>query len=196
MTRINGEMIAQLCADVHADNVAAGWWSDLSTGKRIDRNVGELLMLIVSEICEGAEGLSGNLMDDKLPHRKMIEVELADFAIRLFDLGGGLDLATGISEQFDNICAGDAVTEAFGYYGSQGILLRMIRFVSAAMEHHRKGRTAEMCRPLAMALHGAVLLGSTFDLHIMDAVAEKRAFNAIREDHKKEVRQLAGGKSY
>ena len=31
-------------------------------------------------------------MDDKLPHRPMLEVELADAVIRIFDMGGGLGL--------------------------------------------------------------------------------------------------------
>lgn len=31
------------------------------------------------------EGERKNLMDDKLPHRKMAEVELADILIRVFD---------------------------------------------------------------------------------------------------------------
>ena len=35
-------------------------------------------MLIVSEIAEAMEGERKDLMDDKLPHRKMAEVELAD----------------------------------------------------------------------------------------------------------------------
>jgi NTP pyrophosphatase (non-canonical NTP hydrolase) len=68
------------------------WWLDLETGEPIKRNVGELLMLVVSEIAEAMEGHRKNLNDDKLPHRKMIEVELADALIRIFDLAGGLDL--------------------------------------------------------------------------------------------------------
>jgi NTP pyrophosphatase (non-canonical NTP hydrolase) len=40
-------------------------------------------------------------MDDKLPHRKMREVELADAVIRAFDLAGGynMDLAGAIVEK-------------------------------------------------------------------------------------------------
>lgn len=68
------------------------WWIDLSTGKRKERNVGEMLMLTVSELAEAMEGHRKDLMDDHLPHRKMLEVELADAHIRLFDLGCGLGL--------------------------------------------------------------------------------------------------------
>lgn len=55
---------------------------------RKERNVGELLMLCVSELAEAMEGDRKSLPDDKLPHRKMFDVELVDCFIRLFDLCG------------------------------------------------------------------------------------------------------------
>lgn len=55
-------------------------------------NVGEKLMLIVSELSEAMEGHRKNLMDDKLPHRKMLEVELADCLIRIFHFAGYFEL--------------------------------------------------------------------------------------------------------
>lgn len=67
---------------------AAGWWNDLHTGKELERNKGELLCLIHSEISEAMEGERKNLMDDHLPTRKMAEVELADAVIRIFDYAG------------------------------------------------------------------------------------------------------------
>ncbi|HQU05415.1 MAG TPA: hypothetical protein PLT25_11960 [Acidocella sp.] len=77
------------------------WWHDLHTGDRLDRNVGEMLMLIVSEIAEAMEGHRKGLMDDKLPHRPMLEVELADAVLRILDLAGGLklDLAGAVLEK-------------------------------------------------------------------------------------------------
>lgn len=81
----------------------SGWWNNLQTGEdlRGNRNVPELLCLIHSEVSEAMEGHRKNLMDDKLPHRKMIEVELADAAIRIFDMAGGMgyDLAGAIAEK-------------------------------------------------------------------------------------------------
>lgn len=71
------------------------WWHDLETGEPKDRNIPEMLMLIVSEIAEAMEGHRKNLLDDKLPHRSMLEVELADALIRLLDLAGGLGLDLG-----------------------------------------------------------------------------------------------------
>lgn len=89
------------------------WWRDLHTNEPIERNVGELLMLLVSETAEAGEdspeysmvlmqitkhiarameGHRKSKMDDKIPHRTMFEVELADIQIRLMDLAGGLNI--------------------------------------------------------------------------------------------------------
>lgn len=82
----------------HNAAAKAGWWTDIKTGEStINRPhcVGEKLMLIVSEVAEAMEGHRKNLNDDKLPHRKMVEVELADVIIRTFDLAGALNLDLG-----------------------------------------------------------------------------------------------------
>jgi len=82
--------INQLVVETHVANEK--WWHDIHTGQRLDRNKGELLMLMVSEIAECMEGVRKNLPDDKLPHRSMEEVELADCLIRIFDYAGGFGL--------------------------------------------------------------------------------------------------------
>lgn len=65
------------------------WWTDLETGDYpIKRNIGELLMLSVSELSEALEGHRKHLMDDKLPQYKMFDVEIVDCFIRLFDIAG------------------------------------------------------------------------------------------------------------
>lgn len=89
----------QLSAICHQANQK--WWQDPTTGAPISRNKGELLMLIVSEIAEAMEGERKGLMDDKLPHRCMAEVELADALIRIFDYAGayGLDLQGAFDEK-------------------------------------------------------------------------------------------------
>jgi NTP pyrophosphatase (non-canonical NTP hydrolase) len=113
-----------LAERVHFENVAVGWYTDLTTGTPKQRNVGELLMLIVSEISEAMEGYRKDLPDAKLPHRSALEVELADAVIRIADLCGYLRLDLG------------------------------------------------------------------------GAVAEKRAYNSTRPDHRIENRRLPGGKSF
>lgn len=89
----------QYAHQCHEDNIK--WWQNIETGERLDRNKGELLCLIHSEISEAMEGERKGLMDDKLPHRKMAEVELADALIRIFDYAGafGYDLEGAYQEK-------------------------------------------------------------------------------------------------
>lgn len=88
-----------LAQTVHAANLK--WWQDMKTGAPIKRNKGELLALIHSEISEALEGERKDLMDDKLPHRKMAEVELADALIRILDYaaGFGYDIQGAFTEK-------------------------------------------------------------------------------------------------
>lgn len=94
-------VINNLAKEVHELNHK--WWVDLETGEPIERNVGELLMLIVSEAAEAMEGHRKNLRDDKLPHRTMEEVEMADILIRVLDYcaGRGLDIGGAFVEKME-----------------------------------------------------------------------------------------------
>lgn len=77
------------------------WWQDPKTGLPKERNKAELICLMHSELSEAMEGERKDLMDDKLPHRKMAEVELADTLIRIFDYAGGFgyDLESAYQEK-------------------------------------------------------------------------------------------------
>lgn len=79
----------QLAEQIHTANIK--WWQDPTTGQPIKRNKGELLALIHSEISECLEGERRDLMDDKLPHRKMAEVELVDALVRILDYAAGFN---------------------------------------------------------------------------------------------------------
>jgi NTP pyrophosphatase (non-canonical NTP hydrolase) len=79
--------LTKLSKTVHQANIK--WWQNPKTGQPIERNKGELIALIHSELSEALEGERKDLMDDKLPHRRMAEVELADAIIRILDYAGG-----------------------------------------------------------------------------------------------------------
>lgn len=87
-----------LAVAVHDANIK--WWQD-DTGTPIKRNKGELIALMHSELSEALEGERKDCMDDKLPHRKMAEVELADTIIRILDYaaGFGYDLQGAFDEK-------------------------------------------------------------------------------------------------
>lgn len=85
-------ILNRFAALAHKDN--AKWWTNLFTGEPVERNKGELIALMHSELSEALEGVRKGLQDEKLPHRKAEEVELVDALIRIFDYAGayGLDL--------------------------------------------------------------------------------------------------------
>lgn len=86
-------VINLLAQKVHEGNKK--WWTNIHTGEPLNRNVGEMLMLVVSEIAEAMEGHRKGLFDTHLETRPMLEVELADAVIRIFDLAAGLGLDLG-----------------------------------------------------------------------------------------------------
>lgn len=99
ISNIQADCIDELQEIIHTSCIQAGWFTDLKTNQPLDRNVPEMLALIHSEISEALEGYRKQLMDDHLPFRKGIEVELADAIIRILDLGGYLNLSIGSALQ-------------------------------------------------------------------------------------------------
>ncbi len=82
-------------------SVKGGWHTNIETGEPLDRNKGEMLMLVVTEIAEAMEGERKGLMDDHLPERPMAEVEMADAVIRIMDYCGrwNYDIGGAIMEK-------------------------------------------------------------------------------------------------
>lgn len=76
--------------DVYARNVKAGWWTNIETGQPKKRNVGELFILMVTELVEAFEGYMANARDDKLPEFPALGVEMGDLLIRIADFCGAL----------------------------------------------------------------------------------------------------------
>lgn len=91
--------VKEIC---HALAAESGWWNAKNgqdvrdwPEEMLKLWVGTKLALVHSEVSEGLEGYRKGLKDDHLPHRDMLEVELADAVIRIFDLAGGLSMDLG-----------------------------------------------------------------------------------------------------
>jgi hypothetical protein len=82
------EQINELRDLCYGESFKAGWHTNLQTGELLERNKGEMIALIHSEISEAMEGERKGLMDDHLPNRPMVEVEMADAVIRIMDYCG------------------------------------------------------------------------------------------------------------
>jgi NTP pyrophosphatase (non-canonical NTP hydrolase) len=176
---MTGKELEALAARVHAANLK--WWQNPASGERIERNFDEMLMLVVSEIAEAMEGHRKSLMDDKLPHRLMVEVELADAFIRLLDIAGAYDFGLtdwlGAEQEFrSNVPAN---------------LMILVRIIALPWT------SRSMVEAMVMrAIHAIIQLAAHMQLDLMGAFEEKMEFNRTRTDHTHEARLAANGKKY
>jgi hypothetical protein len=172
---------------IHEHNVNVGWWpSEVKRGFDEEYLLLEKLQLILTEVAEATEGLRKNLMDDKLPHRKMVEVEIADALIRYLDYGGRINL--DIKIDFTDL---DGVVD-----GSP-----MFQTTEPAFHFYISKTVTELFGAPSLASYGRVFnimiaYCMIFNYDIFGAMEEKVEFNKTRADHKLENRKKFNGKSF
>jgi hypothetical protein len=157
--------------DIHARNVKAGWWTDIDSGNPLKRSVGEMFILMVTELVEAYKAwANGNEPDDKLPQFPGVGVEMGDLLIRVADFCGGLEAGVIVAGAASN--PGDAMF--------QEIVEIAERYESIRKTPAAKGEpeTSDFLPSMDVAM-------------MTDA---KLDFNASRPDHKIENRLKEGGK--
>jgi hypothetical protein len=174
----------KMAREVHAAN--AKWWVDLETGAPLVRNKDELLMLAISEVAEAMEGERKGLMDDKLPHRPMPEVEMADVFIRLLDFAGGFGIEMPGYDRFAPRHLSDNKGAALFF------VCQRIQYI--AMGTIAAGRYSG--ETICDAISAISAYCEKFGYDLLGAYHEKNAFNAVRADHQAEARKLANGKKW
>lgn len=189
------EEFARLCHDMNKN-----WWLDPKTGEPIARNYGGLISLMHSEVSEGMEAHRKNeRMDDKLPHRKGLEVELADALIRIGDFIGGTNSNEEFGYVIDAIRSHDGDIKEDLKTDDVAEKLASIHYeLSLAYHMHRhqnnfRFMVVHLSRAVIKAIYTADALG--YDLFF--AAMEKTDYNRTRIDHTLEYRRTAtDGKAY
>ena len=85
---IKGKSLNELSALCHGIAKEKGFWDE-------DRNTGDMLMLVVTELAEAMESY-------RREEKENFKVEIADTFIRLLDLCGGMDI--DIEEEIEKKC--------------------------------------------------------------------------------------------
>ncbi len=138
-------------------------------------------MLVITELAEAVEGIRRNLNDDKLVHRSMEEVEMADAFIRLCDIAAGFGhtiiplVPDSRMMQHEDRCE---------------CMMEIVEAVVTAWNVPNGDMSLSVC---LWAIRSYCL---KFNLDLEGAMIEKRKFNQTREDHSIEQRKTKHGKSF
>lgn len=189
--------INEIALSIFQANQKAGWWDDMN------RSPFDTLQLVSTEVAEATEGERKHLMDDKLPHRLMGEVEIADVFIRAADIAGRY----GIKYMTTRViwCYG---TDSFAAM-HLAINQKIIQFANVIVSPDRDSPFESALEQAHHWLNNHPELLSHIYSSIIDmcyefcemkgydlegAITEKLAFNAVRLDHTREHRATENGK--
>lgn len=190
------QTLNELAKQVHLANIK--WWQNFYTKQPIARNKGELIALIHSEISEWDNGEFLDLMDDKLPNRKMGEVECVDALIRILDYSVGFGYSFSERFSFNGLDSIGSMCSGFDRVSIESRQLMAIHCaLSDLLEAERKNhptteRICQICKIIRLICY----YGHIKRYDIQGAFEEKMEYNRTREDHTHEARQIEGGKKF
>jgi hypothetical protein len=172
--------LTALAKEIHAENVAAGWWDTPDKAGLIVTK----MMLVITELSEAVEGDRKNLKDDHLPQHPMAHVELADAMIRLLDVAG----------------SGNMIWPAKSMTNNTDLLDMMCDMSFPEMVYAAVGCVSGQSLPgsqrISMTVACVRLIAEICDFDIWQIVEEKREYNRNRLDHKRSERAKTHGKKY
>lgn len=185
---------AEFSALAYGASRKAGWYSH-PNGTPKERNHGEMIALMHSELSEAWDGFQRDAQDDHLPNRRNVEVELADYLIRVGDFAGFVELGAGIDAAIYQLGMKSPLS-GYALMSTQRVFNTLHKHTSDALEGVRKGTRTMTALAFANAIHLTKYLAPIVNAHdLPGAIEEKMAYNAVRADHKLEVRN-AGGKQF
>lgn len=171
---------------VHIAN--AKWWPE----NKADRDKGEQIMLVITELSECMEGARKNLMDDHLPQYKMEHVEIIDALIRLLDFRWGhgtRETFIGLDNYFEFVPPVDPRT---GKVATVGLML--LNITECLNKLYIYQDTLYLDNAIRMLFAYALWRG--FLEQVPEIYEAKMAYNAVRADHTKEAREGEYGKKW
>lgn len=172
--------LTALAAEIHAENVAAGWWD--TPGNKADL-ITTKMMLVITELSEAVEGDRKNLKDDHLPQHPMSHVELADAMIRLLDIAGFGRMAWVVpmhnNADLLNLLCDMPFPQMI--YAAVGCI---------------SGPEYSGTQRISMGISYVRLIAEICDCDIWKIIEEKREYNRNRLDHKRSERVKTHGKKY
>ena len=175
MFRVEGLSIDKISEVIHQRNIDAGWWEG-------ERCIETCFQLISTELAEATEGERKDLMDDKLPNRKMGEVELADTLIRLFDLAGFFSWKY---KPLPSSILHGRTTISKHWHCNMLLVGLYLKCLSGSifinMEYSR-------------LVNSIIKTANDSGYNVWEALEEKLEYNLHRLDHTKEERAKANGK--
>lgn len=195
------QYLNQLSKQIHANNVAVGWWDG-------EQCPFQKLQLVSTEIAEATEGARKDLRDDHLPQHRMEVVELADALIRVLDFGGKYEfMYTPVGDGFNLM--GENLTTGSNHMGINCVLVDFVKAfylsqniseegsaLDSLMSSTNKQRVNMLYSALIDAIcYGAHCSGYSYN-KLITVLHEKLEYNKNRLDHKKDQRLKEGGKKF